>query len=104
MLYAKVSDINYQSSRRRGHQSISSKNDWAIERIDAPFEFIAVHSNCVKLNEVASVDDVAETFLQGGGSIVRKKLTIEGVASLISCEDTLGHVFSFIEQENQNYF
>ncbi len=100
MLYAKVFDINYQNPRTSVNQWISPRNDWAIEEVDAPFEFIAIHSNCAKLNEVASVDDIAETFLRGGGTIVRKKLTIAGVASLISCKDTFGHVFSFIEQES----
>jgi len=100
MLYAKVFDIKYQNPRTSAHQWISPRDDWAIEEVDAPFEYISVHSNCTKLNEVASVDDIAETFLRGGGTIVRKKLIIAGVASLISCKDRLGHVFSFIEQES----
>ncbi|MDQ6999089.1 MAG: hypothetical protein Q9M17_10285 [Mariprofundus sp.] len=100
MLYAKVIDMNYHNPRTSASQWSLSRNDWLIEEVDAPFEFITIHSNCTKLNEVASVDDVAETFLRGGGTIVREKLTIAGVASLISCKDNHGHVFSFIEQES----
>jgi len=31
--------------------------------------------------------------------VVREKLTIPGVASLISCKDARGQVFSFIEED-----
>ncbi len=99
MFTVKVSDISYQNPRNKQLDSTASQDDWAIEKRDAPFEFISVHCNCVKLNEVTSVDNIAESFLQGGGSIVQEKLTIKGVASLISCKDSQGHIFSFIEQE-----
>ncbi|MDQ6993154.1 MAG: hypothetical protein Q9M31_06725, partial [Mariprofundus sp.] len=99
MLNVKVSDIHYQMPASSHIEWVSINNTWAIEKLEAPFEFIAIHSDCVKLNEVSSVDGVAEAFLKGGGSIVREKLTIKGVASLISCKDTRGHIFSFIEQE-----
>ncbi|GAV19811.1 hypothetical protein MMIC_P0769 [Mariprofundus micogutta] len=100
MLRVKVSGLNYQYQQTNRLERERSRSDWEIERVDAPFECYTVHINsCGKLNEVTSVDDVAERFLEGGGKIVRNKLTIPGVGSLISCEDTVGHVFSFIEED-----
>ena len=100
MLRVKVSGLNYQYQRTSRLESERLRNDWNIEKIEAPFECYTVHiSSRGNLNEVASVDDIAEKFIAGGGSIIRKKLIIPGVASLISCEDAIGQVFSFIEED-----
>ena len=100
MLRVKVSGLNYQYQRTNRLEREQSRTDWDIEKIDAPFECFTVHiSSQGKLNEVASVDDIAEQFLEGGGSIIREKLTIPGFASLICCKDAVGHTFSFIEED-----
>lgn len=101
MLRVNVSGLHYQYQPASRMEKQQSHPDWEIETIKAPFSFHTVHvASRGKLNKVASVDDVAEQFLEGGGSIVRQKLTIPGIASLISCQDAIGQVFSFIE-ENQ---
>lgn len=101
MMRVKITDLNFQNQPDRHIELERFPGDWEIEKLDAPFDCYTVHINSVgKLNKVVSVDDIAEKFLEGGGSIVREKLTIPGVASLISCKDASGHVFSFIE-ENQ---
>ncbi len=99
MLRIKVSDLNFQNKSDNHLELERFPSDWAIEKIDAPFDCYTVHINSRgKLNKVVSVDDIATMFIEGGGSVVRKKLTIPGIASLISCRDASGHVFSFIEE------
>jgi len=72
---------------------------WHIHVYDAPFEFVHISTAVRELNEVSSIDRIAERFVEGGGDIVREKLEIPGVGALITCEDTIGHRFSFIEME-----
>jgi len=103
MLRVKVSGLNYQYQPTTRFERERSHSDWEIEQFDAPFECYTVHvSSSGKLNEVTSVDDIAERFLEGGGRIVRGKLTIPGVGALISCEDAIGQVFSFIEEDQSD--
>jgi len=93
--------MHYQLPQDKRLKRVPSHSDWEIEQHDSPFDFHTIHiASKGKLNEVTSVDDIAESFLDGGGSIVREKLIIPGVASLISCEDANGHVFSFIENNH----
>jgi len=100
MLRVKVSGLNYQYQPSSRFEREQSRSDWEIEKLNAPFDFYTIHiASRGKLNKVTSVDDIAERFLDGGGSVVREKLIIPGVASLISCKDAMGQVFSFIEEE-----
>lgn len=103
MLRVKVSGLNYQYQPSSRLEREQSRSDWEIEKFDAPFDFYSVHiTSCGKLNEVSSIDEIAERFLEGGGSIVREKLIIPGVASLISCRDAAGQVFSFIAEDQSD--
>jgi len=73
---------------------------WDIDSLDAPFDFIFVHtSDKGEVNKVNSIDEIAARFIEAGGHIIRPKLRIPGVGSLIACEDAAGHTFSFIEEE-----
>ncbi|MDX8405178.1 MAG: hypothetical protein R8K50_03415 [Mariprofundus sp.] len=100
MLRVKMSGLNYQYQANNHLDYAQHTSDWEVETFNAPFHFYSVHiASNGKLNKVFSVDDIAEKFLAGGGGIVREKLTIPGVASLISCVDAAGHVFSFIEED-----
>ncbi|ATX81788.1 hypothetical protein Ga0123462_0919 [Mariprofundus ferrinatatus] len=76
------------------------RSGWHIDKVDAPFDYLHIHTpESESVDNVSSVDDVAERFIAGGGDVIRPKLTIPGVGSLISCEDAAGQVFSFFEEE-----
>lgn len=77
------------------------QNDWHIDVYDAPFDFIHVSTASKAITEVSSIDKIAERFIEGGGDIVRAKLEIPGIATLITCADTIGQRFSFIETESE---
>ena len=79
------------------------RSGWHIDSVDAPFDYILIHNaECEAIGKVSSVDDVAKQFLAGGGDVIRPKLTIPGVGSLITCEDAAGQIFSFLEEEEQS--
>ncbi len=98
------------SNPRHNEQPISAsrqqqeqlQNDWTIStNIHAPFECIRVYCNGLKnITEVASIDSVVEQFISGGGAIIRPKMHIPGIGSLITCSDCMGHTFSFIETDD----
>lgn len=98
MLRVKVSDLNYEYHPDAYFERKMAASGWDIEKNEAPFDYFTVHiASLGKLNKVVSVDHIAECFLESGGSIVREKLIIPGVAALITCKDDSGHIFSFIE-------
>ena len=101
MMKMNLSEISYHQAHNMPGSGYSRHHSgWDIDKLDGPFDYIYVHtSSKEEINEVSSIDYIAERFLEGGGNIVRPKLTIPGVGSLITCEDTSGHRFSFIEEE-----
>jgi len=86
------------SDERRNRQT---QNDWYIAAShDAPFDCLRVYGDGLKhMTEVASLDSVTEQFIAGGGAIVRPRMDIPGVGSMISCRDSIGQTFSFFEYE-----
>lgn len=88
----------YFSENRVHHQA---QNDWHIDVYDAPFDFIHISTASKAITEVSSIDKIAERFIEGGGDIVRSKLEIPGIGTLITCADTIGQRFSFIETESE---
>ena len=76
------------------------QNEWHIDVYDAPFDFIHISTSAKELTQVSSIDKIAERFIDGGGDVVRSKLEIPGVGALITCADSVGHRFSFIEEES----
>jgi len=93
---------NEQPISASRQQQEQSQNDWTIStNIHAPFECIRVYCDGLKnITEVASIDSVVEQFISGGGAIIRPKMHIPGIGSLITCSDCMGHTFSFIETDD----
>jgi len=104
MLMMKWSNPRYneQPAATAREQQEHAQGDWIISsKLNAPFECIRVYCNGLKnITEVASIDSVAEQFINGGGAIIRPKMHITGIGSLITCSDCAGHTFSFIETDN----
>jgi len=98
-----LSELTNRQHRYFSARNHQDQNEWHIRVYDAPFDFIHVSTAAKELNEVSSIDKIAERFIEGGGDIVRSKLEIPGVGALITCADTIGHRFSFIEKESCEY-
>ena len=94
-----LSELTNRHPRNSAPGHLPERSEWHIDVYDAPFDFIHVSTASKSITEVSSVDKVAERFIEGGGDIVRSKLEIPGVGTLITCADTIGQRFSFIEQE-----
>ena len=107
MLILKQQSGKQQSQRRKvRNESVSGQAGWAIESCDAKFNYLRVHTadpdtctDIANVIDVKSIDAVAEKFLTGGGSVIRPKLLIPDVGTLITCRDSVGQVFTFMEEE-----
>jgi len=83
---------------RHTYEQKKPPSGWEIENIDAPFFYSRIHSKGLHhMSEVACIDAIAEQFIDNGGSIARPKMHIPSVGTVITCRDTIGHLFSFIE-------
>ena len=103
MIYAKHTANPAGPGRKADSGSDSTQESWEIESSDA-FDFMRIgtathEAGLDRVITVTSVNSVARKFLAGGGSIVRPKISIPGVGIMISCMDTVGQVFTFLEEE-----
>jgi len=96
-----LSELGNHLTRRLHKQRYSAHNSgWDIDTREAPFDYIFVHlSENEAVSKVTSIDYIARRFVKGGGNIIRPKLKIPGIGTMITCEDIAGHRFSFIEEE-----
>lgn len=78
-----------------------SPGDWTIAVTPgAPFRHMRIRcAGLSHVTEVPSIDRVSDQFIERGGEIARPRFDIPGVGSLISCRDTVGQIFSFLEME-----
>ena len=103
MMFAKQTANPTGQSRKSESSADAALAQWEIESADA-FDFMRIgtathESGMDRVITVTSVNAVARRFLAGGGTIVRPKITIPGIGKLISCKDTVGQVFTFLEEE-----
>ena len=103
MTLSELTDRQHRYFSASSNTPKHEQDAWHIRVYDAPFEFVHISTAAREINEVSSIDKIAERFVEGGGDIVREKLEIPGVGALITCEDTIGHRFSFIENESAEY-
>jgi hypothetical protein len=104
MRIAKQSEGQQQHRRWARNQPAPEQTGWAIQSCEAEFDYLRIHTadpdNCISnVVDVTSIDVTAEKFLCGGGGIVRPKIRIPGVGTMITCRDSIGQVFTFIEEE-----
>lgn len=105
MRIAKQVEKQQHQKQRVPGRPVSGHSGWTIQSCAAEFEYLRIRTtdsySCTDADvvDVTSVDTVAEKFLTGGGSVIRPKLPIPGVGTLISCRDSVGQVFTFIEEE-----
>jgi len=104
MRIAKRSEGQQQQRGWARNKPVSEQSGWAIQSCEAEFDYLCIHTadpdTCISnVVDVTSVDAIAEKFLSGGGGIVRPKILIPGVGTLITCRDSVGQVFTFIEEE-----
>ncbi len=107
MLRVKQSAEQQRQRRRSRHKPESVRGDWVIDMCDAEFTYLHVRTadpnactNTASVIEVTSIEATTEKFLTGGGSVVRGKLLIPGIGSLITCRDSVGQEFTFMEEES----
>ncbi len=102
-----VEQSGKQKSQRQRvrNEPVSGQGGWAIESCDAEFNYLRVRTTdpgtCTDADvvDVTSIDTVAKKFLTGGGSVIRPKLLIPGIGTLITCRDSVGQTFTFMEEE-----
>jgi len=104
MRIAKQSEGQQQQRRWTRNQTAPEQTGWAIQSCEAEFDYLRIRTagpdTCTNnVIDVTSVDATAEQFLSGAGSIVRPKIHIPGVGTMITCRDSVGQVFTFIEEE-----
>ena len=104
MRIAKQSEGQQQRRRRARNQPVPEQTGWAIQSCEAEFDYLRIHTTdpdtCENnVIDVTSINATAEKFLSGGGSIIRPKILIPGVGTMITCRDSVGQVFTFIEEE-----
>ncbi len=104
MRIAKRSEEQQQQRRWARNQPVPEQAGWAIQSCEARFDYQRIHtadpdSSTNNVVDVTSIDATAEKFLSGGGCIIRPKIFIPGVGTLITCRDSVGQVFTFIEEE-----
>ena len=104
MRIAKQSKKQQQQRRRARNQPETEQAGWAIQTCEAEFDYLRIHTadpDGITNNviDVTSIDATAEKFLSGGGCIIRPTLLIPGVGTLITCRDSVGQVFTFLEEE-----
>jgi len=107
MIYAKQTANPSGFGRKADSGTDTAQESWEIESVEA-FDFMSIatathESGMDRVITVTSVNLVARKFLAGGGSIVRPKITIPGIGKMISCRDTVGQVFTFLEEECPAY-
>jgi hypothetical protein len=106
MRIAKQTEKQQSQIQRVHSEPVSGQGDWTIESCDAEFNYLRVRTtdpgSCTDADvvDVTSIDAVTEKFLTGGGSVIRPKLLIPGVGTLISCSDSVGQVFTFLEEKS----
>ena len=100
--------IEKQQSQRQRVRSepVSEQAGWAIESCDAEFNYLRIRTtdsdactNITNVIDVASIETTIKKFLAGGGTVVRPKLLIPDVGTLVTCRDSIGQVFTFMEEK-----
>ncbi len=105
MRIAKQIEKQQSQQQRMRSEPVSGQGGWAIESCDAEFNYLRVRTTdpgtCTDADvvDVTSIDTVAKKFLTGGGSVIRPKLLIPGIGTLITCRDSVGQTFTFMEEE-----
>ena len=106
MLVVKQSGKQQKQECMACSQPEAELDDWAVESCDAEFSYQRIRTadsdactGTANVIDVASIDATIEKFLAGGGTVVRPKLLISGIGTLITCRDSVGHVFTFMEEK-----
>jgi len=100
MLTARAHEPHASRPASKQENSGHSSFGWQIEAVEAPFEFLQIRDPRVaQVSEVASIKQIAECYLEIGGQITAPPLSIDGIGTLLCCENAQGERFAYLEED-----